>query len=151
MNIRWLKLQFYFRFYLRLKHQFYVIVRSDTKHIVELVQFCCVWILALSHQAPFKNHQFLEYWEVRALFLYFFKDFFDKFLYSSGISFQTSTPTREKAFLCILSLEYLTLKSCDVDERVIWVWMFEVLVKRFMMLEGALSLWTSSINLHTAS
>ena len=33
--------------------------------------------------------------------------------------------------------------SCDVDERVVYVWMFEVLVKSFMMLEGALSLKVS--------
>ena len=65
------------------------------------------------------------------------KDFFDKFLHSLGISFQTLTPTREKAFFFF---EYLTLKSCDVDERVVYVWMFEVLVKSFMMLVGALSL-----------
>ena len=74
-------------------------------------------------------------------FCFFLKDFFDKFLYSLGISFQTLTPTREKAFFfCILSLEYLTLKNCDADERVVYVWMFQVLVKSFMMLEGALSL-----------
>ena len=76
----------------------------------------------------------------RALFISFLKDFFDKFLDSLGSSFQTLTPTREKAFLCILSLEYLKRMSCDVDERVVYVWIFEVLVKSFMMLEGALSL-----------
>ena len=54
-------------------------------------------------------------------------------------------------FFCILSLDYLTLKNCDVDERVLHVRMFEALVKIFVMLEGALSLWTSNINLHTAS
>ena len=43
------------------------------------------------------------------------------------------------------------LKSCDVDERVVHVWVFEVLSKSFMMLEDAPSLWTSSINLRTAS
>ena len=32
------------------------------------------------------------------------------------------------------------LKNCDVDERVLYVWMLEVLVKSFVMLEGALSL-----------
>ena len=32
------------------------------------------------------------------------------------------------------------LKNCDADERVVYVWMFQVLVKSFMMLEGALSL-----------
>ena len=75
----------------------------------------------------------------KALVVSFLKDFKDKFLYSLGISFQTLTPTREKAFLCILSLEYLTLKSCDVDERVVYVWMFEVLIKK-VMLDGALLL-----------
>ena len=42
-----------------------------------------------------------------------------------------SRSRREKAFLCILSLKYLTLKSFDVDERVVYVRMFEVLVKKF--------------------
>ena len=56
-------------------------------------------------------------------------------------SFFTDTNTRKGFFFfCILSLKYLTLKNCDVDERVLYVWMFEVLVKSFVMLEGALSL-----------
>ena len=46
----------------------------------------------------------------------------------------------QKGFFRILSPEYLTLKNCDVDEQVFYVWMFEVLVKSFVMLEGALSL-----------
>ena len=45
-----------------------------------------------------------------------------------------------KGFFCILSLEYLTLKNCDIDEQVLYEWMFEVLAKSFVMLEGALSL-----------
>ena len=45
-------------------------VRKILKKWLNLIQFCCVWILALSHQAPYKNLQFLEYWEELFLFLF---------------------------------------------------------------------------------
>lgn len=69
-------------------------VRKILKKWLNLIQFCCVWILALSHQAPCENLQFLGYWD--ELFDSFLKDVFDKFLYSLGISFQTLTPICQK-------------------------------------------------------
>lgn len=45
-------------------------VRKILKKWLNLIQFCCVWILALSHQAPYKNLRFLEYWEELFLFLF---------------------------------------------------------------------------------
>ena len=47
----------------------------------------------------------------RALFVSFLKDFFDKFLYSLGISFQTLTPTREKAFFLHFQSRVLNAKE----------------------------------------
>ena len=113
-----------------------------TKNIVELVQF----VLNLLHLnfSIISSVSILEYSVLkifkRSLFVSFFEGFLQQILYSLGISFQILTLTPEKAFFCIFSLEYLTLKSCDCDKQVVWVWMFGLLVKSFMMLEGALSL-----------
>ena len=74
-------------------------------------------------------------------FCFFFEGFlWQIFVFIGHIIPDFDTNTRKGFFFCILSLEYLTLKNCDADERVVYVWMFQVLVKSFMMLEGALSL-----------
>ena len=51
-------------------------VQNILQNWFNLAQFCCVWILALSRQAPRENIQFLGYWE--ELFLFFF---FEGFLW----------------------------------------------------------------------
>ena len=55
-----------------------------------------------------KGEKFLAF---LSSFVSFLKDFFDKFLYSLGISFQTLTPTREKAFFLHFEPRVLNAKE----------------------------------------
>lgn len=92
-----------------------------TKNIVELVQF--VLNLLCLNFSIISSVSILEYsvFKIlkRSLIVSFFEAFLQQILYSLGISFQILTLTSEEAFLCIFSLEYLTLKSCDCDKQVV--------------------------------
>ena len=88
-----------------------------TKNIVELLQFDSILLclnLALSHQAPYKNLQFLEYWEELFLLLFWRISLTNFCIHWASLSRLWNQHAKK--------LSFLHFKPRVLNTRELWCW-----------------------------